>query len=85
MERGKLGVKCDLLLLCKLERSIDHLTTAIHSVVWIHAVRAKRSAIHRIFGELRLFETISPAAEPTATFGLLAFWIGHSAKFRPGF
>ena len=72
-----MGVKCDLLLLIMLECSIDHLTTAIHSVVGIHAVRAKRSAIHRILGELRLFETISPAAEPTATFGLLAFWIGH--------
>ena len=72
-----MGVKCDVLLLIMLERSIDHLTTAIHSVVGIHAVRAKRSAIHRILGELRLFETISPAAEPTATFGLFAFWIGH--------
>ena len=77
MKWGTLGVKCDLLLLYTLEGSIDHLTTAIHSVVWIYAVRPKRSAIHRILGELRLLEAVSPATGPAAALGLLAFWIGH--------
>jgi len=63
-----------------LDRSVDHLTSAVHSVVRIDAVWTERSAVHGIFRELWLFEAIGSSAETTATFGLLTFWISHFSK-----
>ena len=61
----------------KLNGDIGHLATAVHSVVWIHAMRTERRAVNWIFRELWLLEAIGSAAETTTAFGLLAFWVGH--------
>lgn len=63
-----------------LYRNVDHLTSAVHSVVRIDAVWTERTAVHGIFRELWLFEAIGSSAETTATFGLLTFWISHFGK-----
>jgi hypothetical protein len=61
----------------KLHGDIGHLATAVHSVVWIYAMRTERRAVNWIFRELWLLEAIGSAAETTTAFGLLAFWVGH--------
>ena len=58
--------------------NIGHLATAVHSVVWIHAMRTERRTVNWIFRELWLLEAIGSTAETTTAFGLLAFWVGHS-------
>jgi len=60
-----------------LDFDVDDLTSAIHSVVRIDAVRAKSAAVDRIGGDLRCLHAIGGAAFGAAGFGLLAFWICH--------
>jgi hypothetical protein len=61
----------------ELHGDIGHLATAVHSVVWIHAMRSEGRAVNWIFRELWLLEAIGSAAEATTAFGLLAFRVGH--------
>src|SRR5688572_12246802 len=56
---------------------VQNLTTAIHSILRVHAVRTKRGTIRRIPRELGSLKGIGRAAVGAAAFGLLAFRIGH--------
>ncbi len=59
---------------------IENLTAAIHSIVWIDAVRAECGSVSWIKGDFRCLETIGTAALGAALFGLFSFWNCHSCK-----
>src|SRR4051812_33364241 len=63
-----------------LDLDVQHLATAVHPVLRVYTMRAKRAAIGRILGEFRRLEGVGRAAIGAAAFGLLAFRIGHGGS-----
>jgi hypothetical protein len=61
----------------RLDFDVEHLTTAVHSVLRINAVRTECAAIRWILGKFRSDKSVGGAAVGTAAFGLFAFRIGH--------
>src|SRR3954470_12720733 len=64
----------------RLDLDVQDLTAAIHAVLRVDPMRAEGAAISRILGELGRFESVGGAAVSAATFGLLAFRIGHGRR-----
>ncbi len=60
-----------------LDLDVQHLSTTVEAVFWIHTVGAKSAAVGRIFCYLRSFESVGSATVGAAAFGLLAFRICH--------
>ena len=64
----------------RLDLDVEHLTTAVHAVLGIDAMRAESTAIGRIFGDFRSFESVGGATVGATAFGLLAFRICHGGS-----
>ena len=56
---------------------VEHLATAIHPGVWVHAVRTDGRTVGRIEGNFRSLKSVSGAARGAAAFGMFAFRLGH--------